>query len=93
MGLGSGIRKKAIPDPGSGSRGQKGTGSQIRIRNTAESDIGQEQREKIAIKNVRLFGIVFGGDIFLTCSKSAQNSASLYAKKTFGFLSSTYGTN
>jgi hypothetical protein len=40
MGLGSeirdpisGIRKKLIPDPG--SRGQKGTGSQIRIRNPA----------------------------------------------------------
>jgi len=31
MGLGSGIRKKPIPDPG--SRDQKGTGS--RIRNTA----------------------------------------------------------
>jgi hypothetical protein len=31
MGLGSGIRKKPISDPG--SRGQKGTGS--RIRNTA----------------------------------------------------------
>ncbi len=31
MGLGSGIRKKPIPDPG--SRGKKGTGS--RIRNTA----------------------------------------------------------
>ncbi len=29
---GSGIRKKPIPDPG--SRGQKGTGSRIRIRNT-----------------------------------------------------------
>jgi hypothetical protein len=29
----SGIRKKPIPDPG--SRGQKGTGSRIRIRNTA----------------------------------------------------------
>ncbi len=28
----SGIRKKPIPDPG--SRGQKGTGSRIRIRNT-----------------------------------------------------------
>jgi hypothetical protein len=34
MGLGSGIRKKPIPDPG--SRGQKGTGSRIRIRNTAK---------------------------------------------------------
>jgi hypothetical protein len=33
MGLGSGIRKKPIPDPG--SRGQKGTVSRIRIRNTA----------------------------------------------------------
>jgi hypothetical protein len=33
MDLGSGIRKKPIPDPG--SRGQKGTGSRIRIRNTA----------------------------------------------------------
>jgi hypothetical protein len=32
MGLGSGMRKKPIPDPG--SRGQKGTGSRIRIRNT-----------------------------------------------------------
>jgi hypothetical protein len=32
MYLGSGIRKKPIPDPG--SRGQKGTGSRIRIRNT-----------------------------------------------------------
>jgi hypothetical protein len=33
MDLGSGIRKKPIPDPG--SRGQKGTRSRIRIRNTA----------------------------------------------------------
>ncbi len=32
--VGSGIRKKPIPDPGSG--GQKGTGSRIRIRNTAK---------------------------------------------------------
>jgi hypothetical protein len=32
MGLGSEIRKRPNPDPG--SRGQKGTGSQIRIRNT-----------------------------------------------------------
>jgi hypothetical protein len=31
----SGIWKKPIPDPGSGSRGQKGTGSWIRIRNAA----------------------------------------------------------
>jgi hypothetical protein len=39
MGLVSGNRdpgsgKQPIPDPGSGSRGQKGTGSRIRIRNT-----------------------------------------------------------
>jgi hypothetical protein len=34
--LGSGIRKKTIPDPR--SRGQKGTGSRIRIRNTTEED-------------------------------------------------------
>ncbi len=34
---GSGIRKKPIPDPGSGFRGQKGTGSRIRIRNTDEN--------------------------------------------------------
>ncbi len=33
MDLGSGIRKKPIPDPG--SRGKKGTGSRIWIRNTA----------------------------------------------------------
>ncbi len=33
----SGIRKKPIPDPR--SRGQKGTGSRIRIRNTGENDV------------------------------------------------------
>ena len=33
----SGIRKKPIPDPG--SRGQKGTGSRIRIRNTTANTI------------------------------------------------------
>jgi hypothetical protein len=30
----SGILKKPIPDPGTGSRGLKGTGSRILIRNT-----------------------------------------------------------
>ncbi len=35
MALGSGIRKKPIPDPG--SRDQKGTGSRIRIRNTEKN--------------------------------------------------------
>ncbi len=34
MGSGSGIRKKPILDPG--SRGQKSTGSRIRIRNTGK---------------------------------------------------------
>jgi hypothetical protein len=33
----SGIRKKHIPDPG--SRGQKGTGSRIRIRNTGKGKV------------------------------------------------------
>jgi hypothetical protein len=33
---GSGIGKKPIPDPGPGSRGQKDTGSRIRIRNTGQ---------------------------------------------------------
>jgi hypothetical protein len=37
--VGSGIRKKPIPDPGSG--GQKGTGSRIRIRNTAKLYISE----------------------------------------------------
>ncbi len=37
MGLRSGIRKKPIPDPG--SRGQKGTGSRIRIRNTVGKQV------------------------------------------------------
>jgi len=36
---GAGIRKKPIPDPG--SRGQKGTGSRIRIRNTVKYSIGR----------------------------------------------------
>ncbi len=35
--LGSGIRKKPIPDPG--SRGQKGTGSRMRISNTVFSHL------------------------------------------------------
>jgi hypothetical protein len=34
MGLGSRIREKPIPEPGSQTRGQKGTGFRIRIRNT-----------------------------------------------------------
>jgi hypothetical protein len=40
---GFGIRdpEKPIPDPG--SRGQKGTGSRIRIRNTAKKDKNEEQ--------------------------------------------------
>ena len=50
MGLGSGIRdpEKPIPDPGSGSRGQKDTGS--RIRNTALLTAG-------LILNIKTFSI------------------------------------
>ncbi len=59
MGLGSGIRdprtgirKKPIPDPG--SRGQKGTGSRIRIRNTASQvipDPGMDPKTRPVEKN------------------------------------------
>jgi hypothetical protein len=44
---GSAIRKKPIPDPG--SRGQKGTGSRIRIRNT-------DRRPRICQKYLIVFG-------------------------------------
>jgi hypothetical protein len=44
MGLGSGIRKQPILDPG--SRGQKGTGSQIRIRNTGGGSIIWKTQDK-----------------------------------------------
>jgi len=44
MALGSGIRKKPIPDPE--SRGQKGTGSRIRIRN-----IGRNMRRNECYHN------------------------------------------
>ncbi len=47
IGLGSGILKKPIPDPG--SRGQKGTGSRIRIRNTDQTSgsgrLGKSHKE------------------------------------------------
>ncbi len=43
----SGIRKKPIPDPG--SRGQKGTGSRIRIRNTGfKANLRYPQPQKLA---------------------------------------------
>jgi hypothetical protein len=45
MGLGSGIRKKPVPDPG--SRGQKCTRSRIRIHNTGSKK--------------RIFGLSVGG--------------------------------
>jgi hypothetical protein len=45
MGLGSKIRKKPIPDPG--SRGQKGTVSRIRIRNTADNKLAEEKAADI----------------------------------------------
>ncbi len=54
----SGIRKKPIPYPGSGSRGQKGTGSRIRISNTVKDEKQQ----------IRLFCRNFFPD-----SKSASN--------------------
>jgi hypothetical protein len=49
----SGIRTKPIPDPG--SRGQKGTGSRIRIRNTGK-DKGQKE---LAKKYKRKFVLAF----------------------------------
>jgi hypothetical protein len=45
---GSGIRKKPIPEPG--SRGQKGTRSRIRIRNTAVA-----ARNQLISHTVQLF--------------------------------------
>jgi hypothetical protein len=55
MGLGSGIRKKLIPDPG--SRGQKGpgSGSRIRIRNTDFNVLyfsGDEEEENAIVARV-----------------------------------------
>ena len=46
--LGSGIRKKPIPDPG--SRGQKGTGSRIRIRNTV-----WKEPQRVSVKSFEFF--------------------------------------
>jgi hypothetical protein len=63
----SGIRKKTIPDPG--SRGQKGIGSRIRIRNTANTIPGfgwpkLEQKfkteKKFGIKNYNLPTVSLG---------------------------------
>jgi hypothetical protein len=53
MDLGSGIRKKPILDPG--SRGQKGTGSRIRIRNTGEKpdphpNVADPQHRKLVVR-------------------------------------------
>ncbi len=50
----SGIRKKPIPDPG--SRGQKGTGSRIRIRNTAGFRIQGSKKgtkQRFSLNNAR----------------------------------------
>jgi hypothetical protein len=52
MDLGSGIRKKPIPDPG--SRGQKGTGSRIRIRNTG-SRIEYRKNKKVLDEGIANF--------------------------------------
>jgi hypothetical protein len=45
------MRKKPIPDPG--SRGQKGTGSRIRIRNTGKKDQKSGSR---SVKKIVLYG-------------------------------------
>jgi hypothetical protein len=50
MSLGSGIWRKPIPDPG--SRGQKGTGSRIRIRNTGRKMLKQDNIPEV--KTIRL---------------------------------------
>jgi hypothetical protein len=58
---GSEIRKKPIPDPG--SRGQKGTGSRIRIRNTAEVTGKRTISKKIifvALVSLQIFQISLG---------------------------------
>jgi hypothetical protein len=44
----SGIRNKPIPDPG--SRGQKGTGSRIRIRNTVNKSKNSHCNKETAVK-------------------------------------------
>jgi hypothetical protein len=46
---GSGIRKKPIPDPG--SRGQKGTGSRIRIRNTGFNEVSGSGSRRAKMTN------------------------------------------
>ncbi len=60
----SGIRKKSIPYPGSGFRGQKGTESRIRIRNTASDlciRIQEAQNKWIRrILSATLVSTVFG---------------------------------
>ncbi len=50
MGLGSRIGKKPIPDPG--SRGKKGTGSRIRIRNTGSITQLMDAMETIRERDV-----------------------------------------
>jgi hypothetical protein len=57
MGLGSGIRKKSIPDPG--SRGQKGTGSQIRIRNTGSTGYQKKKKKRLVLKREKINSAVF----------------------------------
>jgi hypothetical protein len=63
----SGIRKKSIPDPG--SRGQKGTGSRIRIRNTDFDIFFPRQLSTLSRHAEEMFGNLFseaeGDKIFL----------------------------
>jgi hypothetical protein len=57
MGLGSGIRKKPIPDPGSGSKGQKGTGFRIQIRNTDYNPYKERTERVFRSENVRIITV------------------------------------
>jgi hypothetical protein len=58
---GSGIRKKPIPDPG--SRGQKGTGSRIRIRNTVW--ISASENLQCQIRSPRSLTLTHPSDCFI----------------------------
>ncbi len=64
MGLGSRIRKKPIPDPG--SRGQKGTVSRIRIRNTAGYSALLAPKKKCGSRQISVADPDPGSGAFLT---------------------------
>jgi hypothetical protein len=56
MDLGPGIREKTVPEPG--SKGQKGTGPQIRIRNT-ESNHNNRPVLRVPVPHL--------GNVVITC--------------------------